>query len=469
MHHPQTQPIVIAPAYSVLTRNEDCHDFSWTKELDHIFSRKFLNIAWWPVFKLRQNWRMDSAFFRNCRQLPGFENLWKTIQKGSFAYNTLFLGITPFHRSSTHLADVTTLALFFGDEFIDGICETAGKPLIRQLVNSGVSDFYMRKKVKNDFVQLEYLFDLKQMLPSEVMQTINPKYKITYNVFYDLLQTFLSLMNNGLCALPFEKAEVVADKIAAACNNCLDSYLHDVNCCPEQETTADTHKLLHFHETKTRHMQRKLLELRCVLAEKEYLMRNVEAQSWLDIMSVVQIYDDMQDVALDDGIQDNLVLCIARCHFPAEWKWFLANKQLLHSKNNALLLSLHMPCSIQACLQLITDKIKTMNWEQQKIMHYVLSKNWFIAIKDSEETIVKHKKRKPELLRSLYQKIKEQMPHLTTVHVKSYIIETCFLLAPVRKYILKKTRISVAYQLRYNLLSMSSEAKATVFDNITAN
>src|SRR6185503_5046847 len=147
MHHPQTQPIIIAPAYSVLARNEDRHDFSWAKELDHIFSRKFLNIAWWPIFKLRQNRRMDSAFFRNCRKLPGFENLWTTIQKGSFAYNTLFLGITPFHRSNTHLADVTTLALFFGDEFIDGICETAGKPLIRQLVNSDVSDFYMRKKI----------------------------------------------------------------------------------------------------------------------------------------------------------------------------------------------------------------------------------------------------------------------------------------------------------------------------------
>lgn len=422
---------------------------------------------------------MNSQFFRYCKQLPGFENLWKTIQKGSFAYNTLFLGITPFHRSSapTHLADVTTLALFFGDEFIDGICETAGKPLIRQLVNSGASDFYMRKKIKNNCAELEYLFDLNQMLPAEIMQTVNPKYKISYNKFYDLLQTFLLLINKGLAGLPFEKAQIVADKIAAACNNCLDSYLHDVNSCPQQDTTADIHKLLHFHETKTRQMQRKLLELRCVLADKEHLMKNVQAQSWLDIMSVVQIYDDMQDVTLDDGIQDNLVLCIARHHFPDEWKWFSANKHLLlYSKNNALTLSLHMPCSIQACLQLMVDKIKMMNWEQQKIMHYLLSKNWFIARKaacrtgrDEEKIFAKNQKEKPELLWSLYHGIKEQMPHLPAESVKSYIIETCFHLVPARKYILQKAGLSSAYRLRYDLLSMSVETKANIFDTVTTN
>src|SRR5436190_1146805 len=470
MRHPQTRPSIAASPYSVLSRNKSVHEFSWTKELSHIFSHKFLNIIWWPVFKFRQNQKMNHAFFHFCMQLPGFKNLWKTIQKGSFAYNTLFLGITPFHRSSasTHLADVTTLALFFGDEFIDGLCDTAGKPLVRQLVNTKAPDVYMHKKIKNNCVNLKYSFDLNQLLPKDVMRAINPKYKITYNTFYNLLQDFLQLINKGLADLSFEKANLVADKIAAACNNCLDSYLHDVNCCPEQDTTADIYKLLHFHEMKTRHMQRKLLELRCVLAGKEFLMKNVRAQCWLDLMSVVQVYDDMQDVVLDDGIQDNIVLCISRCHFPAEWKWFSKNKHLLkESKNYPLMLSLGMPCTIQVCLQLIKEKIKTMTWEQQKIMHYLLFKNWFIERKNGQEFFENHSKEKPELLLSLYKKLDEQMPQVDSVHIKSYIIETCFHLASIRKYILKTAGTSLAYHLRYDLLSLSTERKAALFDAIT--
>ena len=470
MRRPQIQPFIAAPPYSVSSRNESCYKFSWTKELSYIFSRKFLNIIWWPVFKFRQHQKMNYTFFHTCMQLPGFKNLWKTIQKGSFAYNTLFLGITPFHRSSasTHLADVTTLALFFGDEFIDGLCDTAGKPHVCQLVNSKAPDFYMHKKIQNNCVRLKYSFDLNQLLPKDVMQTINPKYKITYNTFYNLLQDFLHLINKGLANLPFEKANLVADKIAAACNNCLDSYLHDVNNCPEQDMTADINQLLHFHEMKTRHMQRKLLDLRCVLAGKEFLMKNVQAQCWLDLMSVVQVYDDMQDVVLDDGIQDNIVLCMSRCHFPAEWKWFSKNKYLLrNSKNYALTLSLGMPCTIQTCLQLITEKLNTMSWEQKKIIHYLLFKNWFVKRKNGQELFENHSKEKSKWLLLLYEKLKEQMLQAEPEHIKSYIIETCFHFDTARTYILKKASPTLSYQLRYDLLSLSTRKKAALFDTIT--
>src|SRR5262245_29080738 len=118
--------------------------FSWPAELQHLTSKKFLSIFWWPVFKFNQRWFTRSDFFLSCKRLPGFTDLWRTIQKGAFAYNTLFFQMTPLRRCATDLADITTLALFFGDEFIDGIATAAGRPLIRELVRKEPEIFYMQ-------------------------------------------------------------------------------------------------------------------------------------------------------------------------------------------------------------------------------------------------------------------------------------------------------------------------------------
>ena len=58
-------------------------------------------------------------------------------------------------------------------------------------------------------------------------------------------------------------------------------------------------------------MQKKLLGLRCILANKEQLMKSTQAVGWMDIMRVIQIYDDIQDTLIDDGLQDNILLSIA--------------------------------------------------------------------------------------------------------------------------------------------------------------
>jgi hypothetical protein len=107
-----------------------------------------------------------------------------------------------------------------------------------------------------------------------------------------------------------------------------------------------------------------------------------------------------------------------------------------------------------------------MSWEQRKIMHYLLFKNWFIAKKEGEEIFKKHEKEKSALLWSLFGEMKEKMPHLPAEYVKTYIIETCFHYTPLQKYILKKTELSLVYQLRYDLFSIPVETKAAVFDRL---
>ena len=209
-------------------------------------------------------------------------------------------------------------------------------------------------------------------------------------------------------------------------------------------------------------MQEKLLELRCVLAGKEQAMFSIQIPGWLDIMRVVQIYDDIQDMVIDDGVQDNLVLSTAYHYFPGEWEWFSGHKKVLKLQSRQyLLLSLYMPCSLQHCMQLAADKIKTMNWEQQKIMHYLLLKNKYIVYRENFFP-------KDDLLFNFYWHIKNKMGHLSTESAKSFAIDTCILLKETRRELLKSVDFSTTYQLRYNLFTLSHREKALIFDKIIA-
>jgi hypothetical protein len=463
---PQNQLNVSAPGSVTMHAFTGSAKFSWPSELRHFVSYRFLNILWWPIFKLRQRWFSHSPFMMSCKKLPEFAGLWKTIQKGAFAYNSLFLRLSPLRRSSTDLADITTLALFFGDEFIDGLAGAAGKPLICKLAQTDPERFYLRKKITLQAVTLEYLFELDHLLPPDVLRHVNEKYKITYQEFYDLLQHFLVMMNECLRKLPFEKAQKAADKIADACNTCLESFLNDVHSLCQEGHLKDEATVLHFHETKTAYMQEKLLELRCVLADREQSIRSVQMPGWLNIMRVVQIYDDLQDMIIDDGLQDNLVLSVAYNYFPGEWRWFCKNKiLLLREKQKYVLLALHMPGSLQHCFQLASERMKTMNWEQQKIMHYLILKNDYSLYKSDEDNLDD----KDNFSVAFYQAIKDQMPHVSNQAIKAFVIDTCIHLTKSRRGLLRRINFSTGYQLRYNLLSVPQEIKAFIFDRIAKN
>lgn len=450
--------------YSFLIEKDRTKKFSWASECREVFSFKFLNIIWWPLFRFNQRYFTHSFLVKYCKMLPGFGNLWNTIQKGSFAYNCLFLGIRPYQRSSqsTHLADVTTLALFFGDEFIDGVCKAAGKEKMRELLNKNPSRFYLKKKISEQKVQLVYRFNLNTLLPPQVMNQCTSKYGISYSGFYYLLEEFLQLMNNYLAAMPFAKAQLTADKIIDVCNTCLESYLHDVNSDPVKERIREVPGVLHFHETKTSYMQEKLLELRCILAGREYMMQNRQTKGWLNIMRVVQICDDLQDVLEDEGFQDNLVISVAFHKYPGEWEWLQQNRQwLLQKKHTAFLFSLYMPQTIHYCLNLASAKIHAMNWEQQKIMHYLLFKNWFVKENARGETQCISGQ---NFLNSLLLQLKENMPAASDQIMKTHLIHSCFHLKEGRKLLRSRLGWTLYYRLRYNLLSVSYEEKARALD-----
>jgi hypothetical protein len=52
------------------------------------------------------------------------------------------------------------------------------------------------------------------------------------------------------------------------------------------------------------------------------------------------------------------------------------------------------------------------------------------------------------------------MRHLPDTAVKGFAINTCMHLPSVRKNMLRKLNLSIAYQLRYNLYSVPDEIKS---------
>ena len=137
---------------------------------------------------------------------------------------------------------------------------------------------------------------------------------------------------------------------------------------------------------------------------------------------------------------------------------------LLEKENNrSLLFSLYMPSSMEYCLQLASNRITTMNWEQQKIMHYLIFKNKYVLYRDEDD---EKAMRRGAFLREFYMQVKDKMSHLPDQAIKSYVINTCIHLRKERKWLLRKVDFSTAYQLRFNLLSVPGEIKASIFDTV---
>jgi len=112
-------------------------------------------------------------------------------------------------------------------------------------------------------------------------------------------------------------------------------------------------------------------------------------------------------------------------------------------------------------MQLAAGKIKTMNWEQQKIMHYLLLKNKYLVYRQDFFP-------KDDFLFNFYWNIKNRMGHLSQESIKSFAIDTCIHLKETRRELLKNVGFSTAYQLRYNLFILSHQEKALVFDKVIA-
>ena len=457
---PLTKLIAPSPAPSFLQAIHCTKKFSWASELRHLLSTKTLNVCWWPVFMFRQRKLTYSALFRECAELPGFKALWQTIQKGSFAYNRLFLKLPLFRQNKeTDIADILTLLLFFGDEFIDGVSCEAGNKFILEILDGKNRKAEMKIKIIDEKPQVYFLFSMEELLPASILEKKNKKYNTSYRNLIHLLHRLQDMLNTCLGKIPGKLGYKAAVKITEAVNTCLESYLNDLKSNARSEKIISPAAVLEFHELKTAFMQTRLLELRCLLTKKESLLTSVQMQGWLDVMRVVQIFDDIQDIVVDDGFQDNYVISVAAIFFPEEWNWFVQNRENLQKKESLQLLSVQMPRTFEHCFRLAATKINSMNWEQQKIMHYVIFRAGYELFSFAAE-------KNKDFLDKIYTQIKINLGEENEGRASVLALETCMLVPAFRKKILSLADITFSYLLHYNLFIIPDEEKIIMFKRL---
>jgi hypothetical protein len=457
-----------SPTYAVKNSGETS---SLLKELAGWFHPINFYVYLWQPLRLRNYFYAQHPFFKAALRLPHFKACWHNITKGSFAYNTFLFRKPAFsaNYNNTFLADLTCLALLFGDEFIDGICSETGKPALLKLLKENDSRFYLMVRTNKDGCpELGYDFNLYQLLPAYVWEIRNKKYGITYAEFYRLLKQLLELMNSRLKRMKRPIAEAAALKIKEACDLCFDTFVHDVKDIPVQLSLDNASSPVYWHDKKNRSIQVKLLELRCLLLYKKADRYSPDYLGWLDIISTMQVYDDMQDCRGDENFQDNLLLAIACSYFPEEIEWFHRHKtKPIDEEQWRFQLSLHMPGSVYLCTRMCKEKImSSMNWTQKKICNYLWINNWFRAEKKPGK-----KKYSAAELHNLFAGIMEKTKPVLQLtgdeeEWKSYAVEICFHHRQLRRFISSVAGRKENYFLYFNFLQMSSSEKARLADKI---
>lgn len=458
-----------SPLYVVKDRGEVS---DWKDEVAHWFAPINFYVYLWQPVRSRNYFFARHSFFKKAFKLPHFNELWNNICKGSFAYNTFLFRKPAFSKNynNTFLADLTCLALLFGDEFIDGICSEIGKTTVQQLLKENGNKFYLNIIIKeNGYPKLEYSFDLHKLTHASLWKIKNEKYGITYFEFYELLKDLLDLMNERLEKMKLPVAEKAAIKIKECCDLCFDTFIHDVKDIPVQLYYKGMIPPTVWHEKKNRSIQLKLLELRCVLFDKKADRFEKNYNGWLDIISTMQVYDDMQDCRSDEHFQDNLLLAFASGRFPEEMEWFHENKKKFFDDEEwRMLVSKHMPCSAYLCTKFTKDRmIENMNWVQKKICNYLWKNNWFNPPAAFEaRTRSKNIEKFTEILYSTFPVFK-----LTASETewKSYALEIAFHDKQLRKYILSKSGWLQRYFLSFNFIQVSSFEKTALVNKVIAS
>jgi hypothetical protein len=301
------------------------------------------------------------------------------IEKGSFAYDTLLFGqsFISILQNKSHLANLVCLAILFGDEFIDGIAVTYGKESTQKILDNTEVNYYLQYKDTVAGPEIFYEFDIRKMLPAEVLSARNAKYGISYTEFYDHLLFLLAEMNRHLSKLNKAKAKEAAALICKACNRCFDTYKIDV---AEFDINYSLEHLLSYQQKKDDDIINVLLQLRGTLLNKQHNKYQQQFGSWSTMVRSMQLYDDMQDVDGDYNYQMNFICYFARNHFKKEWLWLEYNTKTLQNANGIhrhLLICIHMPSSVMLLMEYNKNIIqKNLNWVQKKITAYLWKKNW---------------------------------------------------------------------------------------------
>jgi hypothetical protein len=448
------------------------HSFSMATELRQT-ARLLKAMVWAFPTGLLLRWQMRRQV--QLRRILQFEPLLaarSNIEKSSFAYDTLLFGEPLYNllRHKTHLANLVCLAIMFGDEFIDGIANTYGKKDTASLLTNPEYNFQLQYRQGKTNAELYYAFDICEILPPQVLDAVNEKYKITYRQFYSHLLYLLAEMNRQLCRLDADCAEEAAGIICRVCNNCFDTYRADVLCFNPQYTLAE---LLAYQRSKDDAVVHQLLTLRAVLLGKKQLKYQKHFGSWSSILRSLQLYDDMQDAATDSHYQMNLCCWLAQNYFAAEWQWLLQHRQalsLLPEAEVSALVALHMPGACMLTMQYARYiSLGGLSWVQRKMVNHLWRKNW-LGLHSKQgvclATLLHMVQASPPMrLYAIHALVSRcSHPSLNETHCKSWAIDIALMDPTLRRWMLKRLTHTQRYRLLSCFLECSMEEKAAWYN-----
>lgn len=381
------QPIEVDVLYFIIEQNKknekDLH-FNIKSEIKNFIGFSKTMIWAFPIASLMR-WKIRKN--KQLKQILQFKELLSVrdnIEKGSFAYDSLLFNENIFSllKNKSHLANLVCLSLLFGDEFIDGIATTYGKKNVQCILSNNKFNFNLQYKNTNSkTIELFYEFDICELLPPYVLNTVNTKYEISYKEFYRHLLFLLKEINRNINKLEYSLRDEAAQLICKACNKCFNTYKEDITSFNANYSFTD---LQQYQKTKDDDIIQVLLTLRALLLGKKQLNYQVQFSSWSSMVRSMQLYDDMQDIAHDYNYQMNTVAFFAKNYFVNEWNWLQQNSELLKQQKGIslhALVSLYMPASVILTMQYARNISHKLSWVQRKIQNYLWCKNW-VGIKN---------------------------------------------------------------------------------------
>lgn len=452
--------------------------FNWVKETKHFLQFTSTMIWAFPAATFMRWHIRKNKQLRYILQFKELLSVRNNIEKGRFAYDTLLFkeNIFSLLKNKSHLANLVCLALLFGDEFIDGIATEHGKKNIQQIFTQQQYNFYLQYRESNGEYELYYEFDICNLLPSEVLNTINIKYGITYQSFYGHLLFLLAEMNRHLNKLHHDIKEEAAQLICRACNKCFDTYKEDITTFNPDYSFND---LREYQKTKDDNIIQVLLTLRAVLLDKKKLNYQSQFAGWGSIVRSMQLYDDMQDIAYDCNFQMNTLDFFARNYFTNEWNWLqqnLENLKQLKGMELAARVSLYMPASVIFTMQYARTIATTkLNWVQCKIQNYLWRKNWLgfnnrllkekkfclSAVMGNTNTSI------PQKLHFIQRQVCATDHLLVTEDMRqAHSIDIMLMDDELKKYLFSKIGWQARYQLQCAFVEMPVIVKAALFKKI---
>ena len=468
---------------SIILQNEESEkltDYSLRKETSHFLQFTKTMLWAYPLAHIMRWHIRRNKQLKQILQFPELLPVRNNIEKGSFAYDSLLFKQSFFQllQNKSHLANLVCLAILFGDEFIDGIADCYGKEKTGNLLKNAQYDFDLQFREKGKSYELYYGFDICELLPADVLQTINPKYEISYAKFYQHLLFLLSEMNRHLAKLHKETANEAAQLICKVCNLCFDTYKTDVAGFHADYTLEE---LLQYQKSKDDDIINILLTLRAVLLNKRQLQYQKEFGSWSSMVRCMQLYDDMEDAAKDCDFQMNLCCWFARNYFPQEWAFLQGEKENLKQLKGLTLnatVALNMPGSCILTMQYARHlTCSKLNWVQRKITNYLWRKNWLGMNNDvtnksnlfSFKNIMPRKEASvPMRLHFIKQQVNNvQHPLINQEMKEAWMMDVALMDAEVRQYIMKHASKREAYYLNSYFLENALKNKAALFTILT--